>query len=103
MANPAHYRVMFGGFVREHRADAEVAVEGAAAFQGLLDALIALQRSGAIRRDDPKLQATYIWSVVHGIAMLAIDGQIGDRAAVEGLTAFAIDRLGTGIGRKASK
>ena len=42
MANPAHYRVMFGGFVREHRADAEVAVEGAAAFQGLLDALLSL-------------------------------------------------------------
>ena len=97
MANPAHYRVMFGGFVREHRPDTEVAIEGAAAFQVLVDALVGLQQEGTIRRDDPRQLATYIWSVVHGIAMLAIDGQIGDKQAVDSLTEFSIGRLRTGI------
>src|SRR6476659_1333325 len=43
VANPSHYRVMFGGFVDSQPHDPELASEGAGAFQALVDALSALQ------------------------------------------------------------
>ena len=46
VANPSHYRVMFGGFVDPKACDPELATEAAGAFQALVDALAALQRDG---------------------------------------------------------
>jgi AcrR family transcriptional regulator len=99
--NPAHYRVMFGGFVDPKVCDAELTVEAAGAFQALVDALAALQRDGAMRGDDALLMARYVWAVVHGVAMLGIDGQLREPGSVEELTRYALKRLRTGIsGRK---
>ena len=50
--------------------------EAQAAFQVLVDSLVEQQQAGLVRRDDPLLLARFIWSVVHGIAMLVIDGQL---------------------------
>jgi len=96
-ANPAHYRVMFGGFVDPNACDPELAAEAAGAFQALVDALAALQREAAVRGDDTMLMARYVWAVVHGVAMLGIDGQLPEPAATEELTRYAIERLRTGI------
>ena len=98
VANPSHYSVMFGGPVDPEARDAELAAEGAGAFQALVDALAALQRDGAVRNDDTVLMAKFVWSVVHGVAMLAIDGQLREPDAVEELTRYALERLRTGIG-----
>jgi AcrR family transcriptional regulator len=76
VAHPSHYRVMFGGFVESCARDAEFVQEAQAAFQVLVDSLIEQQAEGTVRRDDPLLLARFIWSVVHGIAMLMIDGQL---------------------------
>ena len=46
VANPSHYRVMFGGFVDPDACEPELAAEAAGAFQALVDALAALQRDG---------------------------------------------------------
>jgi AcrR family transcriptional regulator len=96
-SNPAHYRVMFGGFVDPNACDPELTAEAAGAFQALVDALAALQRDGAMRGDDPGLMARYVWAVVHGVAMLAIDGQLREPGSVEELTRYALKRLRTGI------
>ena len=45
VANPSHYRVMFGGFV-VGSPNADVAREGAGAFQALVDAIVWLQNDG---------------------------------------------------------
>jgi AcrR family transcriptional regulator len=97
LENPSHYRVMFGGFVDATAYTPELATEGSAAFQALVDALAALQQAGIVRGDDLLLMARFVWSVVHGVAMLAIDGQLPERAAVEELMRYAVKRLGTGI------
>ncbi len=34
------------------------------------------QKAGDIRRDDPVLMARFVWALVHGTAMLVIDGQM---------------------------
>lgn len=96
-ANPAHYRVMFGGFVDPNACDPELATEAAGAFQALVDALVMLQRAAIVRGDDSVLMARYVWSVVHGVAMLAIDGQLREPGAVDELMRYALERLRTGI------
>jgi AcrR family transcriptional regulator len=97
IANPAHYRVMFGGAIDPKIGDRELAIEASGAFQALVDALTSLQRAGIVRNDEPLQMARFVWAVVHGVAMLGIDGQLPERGAVTRLTAYAIERLGTGI------
>ena len=46
-----------------------------------------------VRRDEPRLQARFIWAAVHGTAMLAIDGQLDGDEDGEALNAYAIERL----------
>jgi AcrR family transcriptional regulator len=95
VAHPSHYRVMFGGYVRDAAPDSDLAKEGAGAFQVLVDALVSQQEQGLVRRDNPLALAQYIWANVHGIAMLAIDGQL--KQATEDVIRFANERMRTGI------
>jgi AcrR family transcriptional regulator len=97
-ANPSHYRVMFGGFVDPDACDPELSAEAAGAFQALVDALAALQSDGTMRAEDTVTMARFVWAVVHGVAMLAIDGQLREPGAVEVLMRYALERLRTGIG-----
>jgi len=95
VAHPAHYRVMFGGYVRSAAPGSQLSNEGAGAFQALVDAIIAQQKEGRLRRDNPLELAQYIWANVHGIAMLAIDGQL--KQPIEDVIRFANERMRTGI------
>jgi len=97
VANPSHYRVMFGGSVDAQARDPELGSEAEGAFQALVDALAALQKDAVVRDDDTAQMATYVWSLVHGMAMLAIDGKLHGPEAVDELIPYALDRLRTGI------
>ena len=95
--NPAHYRVIFGGVVEPGGKEPELEAEARGAFQALVDAVASLQHDGVFIGDDPLLLATYTWALVHGIAMLAIDGQLPDPVSVEELVRYSFQRLRTGI------
>jgi AcrR family transcriptional regulator len=97
VANPSYYRVMFGGFVDPEASDPDLAAEAAGAFRALVDALAALQREGIVRGDDTQRLARFVWAVVHGVAMLGIDGQLPEAGSVEELMRYALKRLRTGI------
>jgi len=98
LANPSHYRVMFGGFVERETRDRELGAEAEGAFQVLVDALAQLQREHIVRPgDDTRAMATHVWALVHGLAMLAIDGQLDDPGGVEALLPYAFARLRSGI------
>ena len=92
VANPAHYRVMFGvRFATAESAkaiDCDLTAEADGAFQALVDALAALQRDAIVRDEDTLTMARFVWSVVHGVAMLAIDGQLREPGAVEAIDAL---------------
>jgi len=100
--NPSHYRVMFGVWSRPAHDDSALREAGTRAFQLLVDALAALQRDGVARRDEsPDGVARYVWAVVHGIAMLGIDGRLPDGpGGVRDLANFAVRRIGSGIFEK---
>lgn len=97
LRHPSHYRVMFGGVLGAHRSP-DLASEAAGAFQALVEAIVARQRAGDMRADDPLQLARFIWAVVHGLAMLGIDGHIEHQGVgVEDVARFAIARLRTGV------
>ena len=92
--HPSHYRVMFGGFIESCEKDDAFIEEARGAFQVLVDALIEQQRAGLVRNDDSLLMGRMIWSLVHGIAMLVIDGQLrGQDERGETLNRYAIERI----------
>src|SRR5262245_39278028 len=105
MDNPSHYRVMFGGararaFVDDGPRDEDLMRESTAAFQALVDAIVALQKEGAVRKDDPLQLAQFIWAAVHGVSMLIIDGQLAHhQARIDDLIQFAVERINTGVAR----
>lgn len=100
VTHPSHYRVMFGRFVESCTKDSDFIAAATAAFDVLLDSVIEQQQAGLVRRDDPQLLAHFIWSVVHGTAMLAIDGQLRgmDDEKGEALNRYATERLRAAIG-----
>jgi len=99
VTHPSHYRVMFGGFVDARAADPDLREEAGAAFHVLVDALVAQQQNGLVRGDEPSQLARFIWAIVHGVAMLAIDGQLQRQDAdAEDLIRYAADRIRSGIG-----
>jgi AcrR family transcriptional regulator len=97
VANPSHYRVMFGGFVDPEGRDPELVAEAEGAFKALVDALVTLQHEAVFQRDDPLLMARYVWALVHGVAMLGIDDQLREPGRDEQLMRYAFERLRTGI------
>ena len=98
VSNPSHYRVMFGGFVDPKACEPELAAEAAGAFQALVDALATLQHDAIVRGDETVQMARFVWAVVHGVAMLGLDGQLPEPGAVDELMRYALERLRTGTG-----
>jgi AcrR family transcriptional regulator len=100
LSHQAHYRVMFGDYAHLCEKDPELYRDGSASFAVLTNALVSLQNAGLVRRDDPVLLAQYVWGIVHGIAMLAINGQLGsvsESERLDALTDLALRRVLTGI------
>lgn len=95
--HPSHYRVMFGADILEVD-HAELKQEGAGAFQVLVEAIVALQTQTLARGDDPQQMARFVWATVHGVAMLAIDGRLGNEsAAVDSLARYTNERIRVAI------
>ena len=97
VTNSTHFRVMFSRFIDREPANPELATEGRGAFMVLAEAVAALQRGGQLRNDDTELLARHIWAVVHGVANLAIDGQLPEPDGIEQLTRYSLERLQFGI------
>lgn len=77
--NPALFRLMFGGL----RFDPLAAAAAEAAYAVLAN------RLRQDRPEDPELVTRTLgaWSLMHGLAFLTLDGQIGDKGSVEQVVA----------------
>jgi AcrR family transcriptional regulator len=102
VANPSHYRVMFGGFLQSAAKDDHFVAEAKAAFQVLVDALVEQQNAGDIRPDDPVLMGHFVWALFHGTAMLFIDGQLPETAQQDALERYNFERLSSSLRRETS-
>lgn len=98
MANPSHYRVMFGGFVSKAGCDPDLRTTAGAAFAVLVDAIAELQAQGRVRAGDPQALAIFAWSAVHGLATLVIDGQLArPGASPDAVIAATVQRVWDGL------
>jgi AcrR family transcriptional regulator len=75
--HPSHYQLMFGAY-RSTSAQRNPELKNAArqAFMVLVGAILRGQQAGVIRDDDFEQLALTAWALVHGWAMLWMDGQI---------------------------
>jgi AcrR family transcriptional regulator len=85
LENPAHYRLMYGKEALERQDQHELREAANAIFEQLVGVIQAHQRSGGIKRQDPRAQAYVAWSAVHGLASLWIEGQIQATDDIDGL------------------
>jgi AcrR family transcriptional regulator len=94
-AHPDHYRVMFGADT-EKAQHPSLAVAAAQAFDDLLDVIGLCQTAGILRGDTPQHLAGPLWSLVHGVASLGIDGEfrnVGIDQDAEDMVASALSGL----------
>ena len=74
LENPAYYHLMFGGVIAQKTAELQQA--GDIAFNELLAMLETLYLEHDTPSTQPRLQAIYIWSTMHGLASLIIDNKL---------------------------
>lgn len=85
MANPALYRLMFGGVLANVN-DVHLEPRALGAFEVVIDLLKQGQAAGFIRKRPVRGQAAACWSQLHGLTMLMLDGlllpeKVGENAA----------------------
>jgi len=101
LAHPAIYRMIFGHELqreREEKCDMQDQTQ-ATGFHALIALLQEGQEAGVFKKEDPMLQAAVVWSMVHGVSNLLIDGhlmiqdnieaifEMGTRTLIEGIRA----------------
>ena len=85
---PAEYRVMFGPELADRTRHAGLKQASTQVFALLAEGIGGLQRAGRVRAGDVHAMALSAWALVHGLAMLALDGRAADGEAT------ALERLG---------
>jgi len=76
LENPAHYRLMYGRESLTRHELPELREAANTLYEQFVDLIRIYQQSGAIKRQDPRMQAYVAWSAMHGLASLLIGGQI---------------------------
>ncbi len=103
--HPQHARVMFSGAGLEFRRYPELQAAAARSFRMLLEVVRRGQERGLMAPGRAKQQTLAAWSMVHGVALLVLDGQIhlrGEPDEVEAKVKSVIGCLNTGLRGPAS-
>jgi AcrR family transcriptional regulator len=75
--NPNLYRTLFGNvFIQKREELCDLENEQCTSFEALVRVLSEGQEKGIFKESDPLIQASFVWSTVHGISNLLIDGHI---------------------------
>lgn len=99
LSNPNIYRMIFGHEVEQQREEScdITDEESAKGFHTLIALLLEGQEAKVFKVQDPMLQATYIWSNMHGLANLCIDGHIHVQDHLQELFELSFDNIINGM------
>ena len=75
LENPEYARIMFGGAGLNFKDYPALALASRKSYKELLMSVRLCQRNGLIEKGNSKQKALAAWSIVHGLAMLLLDGQ----------------------------
>jgi AcrR family transcriptional regulator len=81
--HPQMTQLMFGGVLSKENRSLELAECGESAFEALLELVDLGLARGIYRNGDRMDTALAAWSMMHGLSMLIIDGQLRDSAATQ--------------------
>ncbi len=95
-ANPALYRLMFGGAVA-NAADIHRDARAVGTFDLLVDLLGRGQAAGLFRERPVRGQAAACWAQLHGLTMLRLDGLLVAEKVGENAVDAALATLGEGL------
>ncbi len=76
LEHPTHFRLMFSHFPDTPTPDSSLPSTAKGTFQILVDIIASGQATGAFKTGDPEELALGRWALVHGLAMLILDGMI---------------------------
>lgn len=96
----ARFRMMFSAEVADKSAHPSLQAASVAAYAVLEEAITRCQQTGAAREGDPRVLSQTAWSLVHGLAMLLLDGHLGRSdcfAGAESLARAATNLLWEGL------
>ncbi|NQD88302.1 WHG domain-containing protein [Paenarthrobacter sp. CM16] len=79
LEHPALYRLMFGGALAAYVDCSPTPEVASDSMLPLVEAVMAAQSAGALRKDDPTMVAMAIWGQVHGLVSLEL-AQMNDPA-----------------------
>ena len=96
LAHPAHLRVMFSPEVADKSRHPELAAAAQVVHAALVEQIAIGQRHGSVAPGDPDELSFAAWSMVHGCAVLLIDGQTMGRSKAA-LIDVVVDRLRLGL------
>lgn len=74
--HPEYFRILFGDKISNHEKYPTLLEEGEKAFRQLLNLVILMQKEKILKPQDPLSLAYVTWSGVHGLANLAVSGQV---------------------------
>ncbi len=77
----AHFRVMFSAELADKSAYPALQAASEASYEVLAGAVARCQEAGRVREGDPQALSRAAWALVHGLAMLLIDGHLGAAAS----------------------
>lgn len=104
--HPQHARIMFGGAGLEFKLYPALTMAAARTFRQLLEVVRRGQDQGIIAAGSSKHRALAAWSIVHGVSMLVLDGQIrlrGDEAETERTVKSVISFLFHGLAARSDE
>jgi AcrR family transcriptional regulator len=97
LQHPAHYRVMFGSCNSDVQQNTALFNASLKAFEVLVQVIQEGQAKNSFRAGDTVKMAQVAWSLVHGQAMLAIDGKLPPDEAFEEFLQFSAQMLIAGM------
>ena len=102
LGNPNQYRMIFGDEVQEQREEScDINDEETASGFHALVALIAEgQEKNIFREGDAFMQATFIWSNIHGLTTLYLDGHLHIQENIKELFAMSYDGMINGLKKR---
>lgn len=89
--HPGAFRLMFGQEIIQHQRSEQLCLDARETFHEYLTAVEAFQKERKINIDDDSILANYFWTLVHGLAILLIDGQIRMTGKNNGLPTLLSD------------
>ncbi|SFV68318.1 Transcriptional regulator, TetR family [hydrothermal vent metagenome] len=103
--NPNLYRMIFGHELKEQREEScDINErEDAPGFHNLVDIIIDAQNANIVKKDDAFMQATVMWSMLHGLSNLLIDGHVHIVDNIDTLFELSFKTLISGIALEVSE